>query len=379
MRISRLLMLLMLPVLSCALTAHLTAAGSLKAQHPVQSIRWDGTDTTWTVLVFPHTIFFPEAGPPGQYSIDDLVPDMRVAIIGPYYLGENTIYADIINFARDPRDGGNGSNHGGGHPFIGFITAVDPQNSMFVITRIEHQTQDRDVLIPQDCVVLDAPMGGELTPISFDQLYPGDPIMVHGTLQSDESILAEVIVRTDDWDQENRNFDSGTFEYFGIATDFFGPHYPHYYPGFRMFVVYESGDAEFTTVSKMMYPSGGMFQFPWGHLDFPPGALSEPIEISVSSQFMFWNTLDNIFFFQPHGIDFSVPVEIEIRYFNLDDINPDLVNLSYFDEDLGRWVLATHMIHYPEEHAFRGMIEHFSRYSLSTNNRPLEQLGQAVK
>ena len=377
----RIIHLLMLPMLVCAIPVLTTAAGMMMAEKPVMQNQSLDTDDAWVVQVFSHTIFFPEAGPPGQYHIDDLLPGMRVAVIGTYVLGENRIHADMINFARDPHGGyDSGSNHGGGGcPFIGFVTMVSPEDDIFEITRFQHQEHSGEVLVTDEVLVIDAPPGGGLTVISYGDLHPGDPVMVHGQLQDDLSFLAEIIVRSDDWDMHDRALNGATFEYFGVLMDFFGPHPPYFLPGFMMFKAYETGDEAFTSVVKTVGPMGDLFRFPWGHLDFPPNALDEPVQISVSSQFMFWNTLENVYFFQPHGLEFNVPVEIEIRYFNLDGIDPDLVSLSYYDEELGRWVIATHMTHYPEEHAFRGMIEHFSRYSLSTNNRPIQQLGQASK
>jgi len=108
-------------------------------------------------------------------------------------------------------------------------------------------------------------------------------------------------------------------------------------------------------------------------LDFPQGALNQNTEIVVTGDFMFWWTLQNIYEFLP-SMDFDIPVPIEIRYFNLDNINPDRVKLTYFDEEDQSWKLACHMTHYPDEHCFRGQVEHFSRYSLSTNNRPLQEV-----
>ncbi len=145
------------------------------------------------------------------------------------------------------------------------------------------------------------------------------------------------------------------------------------YEVFPMEIVFNSEDPAFNNYSKVIGPEGGVFHFPWGHLAFPPGALNEELIIRVNSEFIFWDSMINVYFFNPHGTDFNVPVELEIRYFNLDEINPDRVFLSYYDEEREKWVIAGHMDHHPETHCFRGFIEHFSRYSLSTNQRPIEQ------
>jgi len=253
----------------------------------------------------------------------------------------------------------------------GSISAINPDLKQFTVWVNAFQGESRPVTAIPGAVYLDAPLGGDIDVISFADLQIDDPIMIHGYKIADH-LKGIIFVRSEDWRSLPLEREPELIEIYGWIEDKWkGPN------GEEIIQVYIdtlSGDPNHQTFSAVIGVDGGRFNFPWGYLDFPQNAVDGDTQISVSGDFMFWWTLQNIYDFLP-GMEFNYPVDIELRYFNLPDgINPEMVSLSYYDEDLGKWRIASHMDHFEGEHCFRGSIQHFSRYSLSSNNRPLKGL-----
>ncbi|MBN1878585.1 hypothetical protein JW823_00565 [bacterium] len=326
----------------------------------------------WTVQLDHNTPFVPvDPDLPEPFFFDDLEIDHAVLVEGHISPFENLIEAEIVFVFTDvsqyPRFVG-GPPHGGERIF-GLVSAIDLQMRSFHVWTNEFQGELMDVAVVPNAEFWDAPIGSPMVPIHLWNLHPGDPVMVHGTMINDH-FFGNAFIRSMDWCTERSGSDDGTvMEVYGWINNIF--QHPNGEPVVSVNVDSMTGDPNHQSFSKIVGPAGGYVYFPWGYLNFPPGALEDLVNIQVTGDFMFWWTLENIYQFYP-SMQFNVPVEIEIRYFNLEGIDPEQIRLSWFDEITGTWRLACHMTHCWEQHCFRGQIDHFSRYSLSTNNRPLQ-------
>jgi len=329
----------------------------------------------WTVQVDGATIFVPTDGSlPDPFYYSDLQLDMPVIVEGMIANGSNLIYAQYVyvfgsmNKAAQMRKAPMLTDDS----IFGPVTLITPESLTFNVWVDEHQGDYMDILVLPGSQFWDAPVGLPRTPLnSIYNFCPGDPIMIHGYSYND-MYRGSVFVRSDDWFPGGNAFNSMEIaEVYGWVDNVYLSHHGNQFV--TVLVDCVTGDPNHQTFSKVVGPEGGYVHFPWGYLNFPAGALDESTNVVVSGDFMFWWTLQNIYDFQP-DIEFNVPVPIEIRYFNLENINPDRIKLTYFDEEEQCWKLACHMTHYPDEHCFRGQVEHFSRYSLSTNNRPLQEV-----
>jgi hypothetical protein len=325
-----------------------------------------GMEEIWMVMVTDWTEFIPFHSPPGDFSIYDLQVDMPVFVEGIFCGQPLTITAHHVFFGFFPPP-----KMGGHDPMSdaigGRITDIDYEGNLFHVAVDTPPPQPSlDIWMTDDTVMMEAFRYMPIMPIDFNALMIGDPIMVLG--YEEYEWTADVLIRSDDWMPESQVYWGPEFQIYGFIEDIYS-HGDRY--GIRVGIIEAPAASQYEF--EIGY-SGGRCEFPWGYLDFPPGALNQWQRISVSGDFVFWWTLQNVYLFEPHGISFSQPVEIEIRYFNLEGIDPDRVNLSYYDEDLGKWRVAGHMDNYPDEHCFRGVIHHFSRYSLSTNGKPLYYL-----
>ena len=327
----------------------------------------------WTVLTDHDTPFEPvDPGLPEPFHFEDLQIGYGVLVEGHFIPGENAIHADIIFVFTDipqfPHGVGGHPPHGGDRIF-GLVDSISPSGGTFNIWVNQYQGEMMDVHVLPDAQFWDAPIGQPLTPINLWDFHPGDPVMVHGTMSYDH-LFGIAFIRSMDWCPE-RSLEEGDteLEIYGWVDGVFI--HPDGGPTMRVHVDSMTGDPNHQSFSKIIGPAGGTINFPWGYLFFPPNALNDLVNVQVTGDFMFWWTLENMYQFYP-SMEFNLPVDIEIRYFSLDGIDPDQVRLRWFDEITGKWRIATHMTHVWEEHCFRGQIEHFSRYSLSTNNRPLQ-------
>jgi len=345
----------------------------LDAQAPLSVNYTRAEYEDWTVQVAPHTVFVPtDPTLPNPFFFNDLQLDMPVLVQGMPLPDQSVLVAEMVFVFSDMHQAAQwrGSPAGGDNSIFGTVSVIDPGAQAFHVWVNSFHGDILDVLILPGAQFWDAPVGDPRVPLNgpFD-FHPGDPVMIHGYTYND-MYRGSVFVRSDDWYPSGDGRESlEIMEVYGWVDRIFVDH--HGACVMSVWVDTLTGDPNHQTFSKVVGPIGGFVHFPWGHLYFPTGALQQLVEVTVSGDFMFWWTLQNIYEFMP-CMSFELPVDIEIRYFNLDGIDPDRVKLVYYDEDTGKWRLATHMTHYPEEHCFRGQITHFSRYSLSTNNRPLQ-------
>ena len=325
----------------------------------------------WIIHFDQYTSFF-DTENQIYLTINDLLPGMFAIVDGwpcqheMGFCAMNVLIGSRINSMTHPSGGGHGES-----PLIGEIVSLDLPDGSFKLLVDGYQNEMMQVLAFDDTRYYQAWSQGPITEINFWELFPGSPVMIHGFFQGDV-IHAEAVIVTNDWEisYNMRDDDSGV-ELYGYIED------TRFLPGSPLVIIVNvvrinhEGDTE---VFQTYVPvSGGSVSFPFGFLHFPPGALSEGQFISIEGSFKFWSTIRNSYTFSPEGLVFNVPVELELKYYNLEGTNPDLLNLCYYDEETGKWRIAVNMTHYPNEHCFRGDIEHFSRYSLSTNGRPLQQ------
>lgn len=327
----------------------------------------------WTVHVTPLTVFVPtDPSLPDPFFFDDLVLNMPVLVQGRLLPNQSVLTADVIFVFQSMNQAAKwrGEPANGDGSIFGPVSLIDPVNFEFHVWVNAFQGEILDVQVLPGAQFWDAPVGAPRIPLNGVQDFcPGDPVMVHGYTYND-TYRGSIFVRSDDWygsGQGRENLE--IMEVYGWVEHIFFDHHGVCFMAIHVDTL--TGDPNHQSFSKVVGSAGGFVHFPWGHLHFPPGALPHLEEITVTGDFMFWWTLQNIYEFLP-SMSFDIPVDIEIRYFNLDGIDPDKVKLVYYDENTGKWCLATHMTHYPDEHCFRGQIQHFSRYSLSTNNRPLQ-------
>jgi len=323
--------------------------------------------------VMASTVYIPLGEVPNPFYFEHLEVGQMVLVEGMPWSGSPGMNAYFIFvFGR-----GADRNDGNGPPapahLYGMVNSVDPGQKRFTIWVNEFQGESLDISVLPTAQFYDAPIGYPITGSSFEALNPGDPLMIHG-YRINDLYRGMVFVRTPDWFPEHvLGRDIEILEIYGWVEDKWIDQWDNRI--IRVEVDTMTGDPNHQTFRKTIGVEGGLFQFPWGHLDFPVGALNQQEEITVSGDFMFWWTIQNIYNFEP-DMTFDEPVAIELRYFNLEGINPNRINLSFYDEEMGRWRVATHMDHFEDEHCFRGEITHFSRYSLSTNNVPLEEFIQ---
>ncbi|MBN1356991.1 hypothetical protein JXA40_12085 [bacterium] len=320
----------------------------------------------WTVFVKEYTRFIPFGGPPGQFTIHDLDIGMPVLVEGCSGFNPLTITAQEVFFGHFPPN-----RHVGHDPMMdaigGIVTEIDTHLMEFqVLVQPPPGGPMIDLWMTAETAILEAFRSLPLFILNFQELRPGDPVMVMA--HDDNGWLVDALVRSDDWIPESQVLWGQHMQVYGFIEEIIYRDDRH---GIQLRFTQVPPTSQYLTV---LGPEGGRLEFPWGYLDFPCGALDHVQEIAVSGDFIFWWTLQNVFLFEPHGLEFNMPVEFEIRYFNLEGIDPENVNLTYYDEDLGKWRIATHMNHFESEHCFRGEIDHFSRYSLSTNGRPLYYL-----
>ncbi|MBN1551762.1 hypothetical protein JW979_09850 [bacterium] len=317
----------------------------------------------WTVRVRPYTHFIPADQPPGDFQFEDLQIGMPVLVQGWICQYPPVICATHVFVFFDgppPRNDYMSIVKGG------IIVDIDYVNGEFILETEQQMPEFRDVLVTMETRFYQAFLGDSLIEIPFDMIPNGAPVMVHGHREENNLIVAEGVILSDDWLPDyNHDWSEDIVEVFGIVDCI--DHYQH-----RMRVFVENLGSN-QTYSGFVNQNGGLVAFPWGHLEFPPNAVDEEYNIFISGDFMFWFTLQNVYLFGPEGLTFNEPVLLEIRYFNLDGIDdPERVSLSYYDDELGKWRVYTHMDFFPEHHCFRGYINHFSRYSLSTNGRPVQ-------
>jgi len=326
----------------------------------------------WLVFVTDFTFFHQFDGPADPVEFTDLEVGHIVYVDGmlldPLVL--EAYFVEIFcggsnwgDYTPDPMHGA----------VLGAVNEISYDDMWFTVLVNGYQGREIVMEVMPDAVIMEALPDQPLVDISFFDLNPDDPIMAHGYFVGD-MFLTEVLIRSEDWIPFNENENDEVCEVYGwIADIWLGPGNEWL---ITLFVETMTGDPNHQMFEKYIGFEGGIFEFPWGHIIFPRGALSYGEVIRVSGDFMFWWTLHNIYEFAPH-MEFNLPVEIEICYYNLDGIpHPDRVHLSYFDEESERWRPAAHMVCFPDEHCFRGSISHFSRYSLSTNSQPLQQVLQ---
>ncbi|MCD4655543.1 hypothetical protein K8T06_16605 [bacterium] len=325
----------------------------------------------WTIQVDSRTVFIPMDGDlPNPFYYDDLEVGKPVLVQGEPVYGQYRINAETVFVFSSMNQAAQKRNAPLGDSVFGPVNLITPSKLTFNVWVDASQGDYLDVRVLPGSEFWHAPVGQSRVPMNsiFDFL-PGDPIMIHGYRYND-LYRGSVFVRSNDWfSSESGRNDLEIMEVYGWVDNVY---YSQQGDQFVLVCVDTvTGDPNHQTFSKVVGPEGDQVHFPWGHLDIPSGALNISTEIVVSGDFMFWWTLQNTYDFQP-SLEFSIPVDIEIRYFNLNGIHPDRVKLTYYDEEAQCWQIACHMTHVPDEHCFRGQIEHFSRYSLSTNNRPLQ-------
>ncbi len=328
----------------------------------------------WTVQVMPGTVFFPMGDVPNPFSFSDLEVGQMILAEGIFWNGSPGLNAYwVFVFGPGGQRDINSQPSSLTDYIYGAVTRINPETMQFSVWVQQEQGECRTITALPNAVFVDAPPGEPLRNMSFFELLPGDPLMIHGYLVGDV-MKGFAFVRSFDWFPPTINREFETLEVYGWVEDRWIDFQGNRVLEIRIDTM--TGDPNHQTFTRIVDVQGDRFEFPWGHLIFPPYALNETTAITVSGDFMFWWTLQNIYEFQPE-MTFNEEVEIELRYFNLpENVDPNRINLSYYDEETGRWRIATHMTHHSNEHCFRGMITHFSRYSLSTNNRPLEEVIQ---
>ncbi len=334
------------------------AVSELSTGHTMHSAR----SGIWTITADAETQFYFWSGKVTSAGFADIQPGMQVVVYGNVCDPPDG-FCTFLVFLLPPYfpDLDPSPDYIAGH-----VTETDISLYRFTVRENISNFQMVEVVVPAGIEIKAAERGNPIVPITYNDLFPDMPIMIHG-FNYGSYFEADFIVRSHDWEPEyNQGCDFGNCELFGIIQR-----------------KYTEGDQQWlrVAVSKENNPGfyhadvdffGGFLNFPWGGLSFPMGAVMQPTTVWVSGAFQFRQTLANSYWFGPSGTEFHQPVTIEIRYFSLDGItDPDRVNLSYYDEETGKWRIATHMFYFPEEHCFRGEIQHFSRYSLSTNGRPV--------
>ncbi|MBN1295515.1 hypothetical protein JXA80_01965 [bacterium] len=372
MRLSGVIMMIF--IILCSGGLAVAASGWLRADAEPLSVNYMRTIMQdWTIEVTPQTVFVPtDPVLPNPFVFNDLTLDMPVLVHGHQIPGLSHLIAETVFVFSSPGQAAQLRTNPPQSPgsVFGLVSLIDPAISVFHVWEDGYAGQILDVLVMPGSEFWDAPVGFPRQPLAgIHELNPGDPIMIHGYRYND-TYRGTVFVRSSDWFPEDPGRDGlDIMEVYGWVDRVFLS--PYGDPVVAVWVDTLTGDPNHQTFTTWIGPDGGYVSFPWGHLFFPIGAINQATEITVTGDFMFWWTIQNIYEFSP-DIEFQVPVDIEIRYFNLDGIDPDRVKLVYFDEELEKWRLACHMTHFPAEHCFRGQVDHFSRYSLSTNNRPLQ-------
>lgn len=364
-----------LAVLAMVLIGTVSAGGGenqlLKSDELLSCGYERATYRDWSIYVSDATVFVPmEPGLPDPFTFDDLLPGMATMVHGFPYPGQNIVNADVVMVFMSMHQSIPHRNSPPCHDEVfGEVSYVLPDQSMFEIWANGHQGEYIDVKVLPGSEFWEAKNGDPRIPLNsiFDFDY-GDPIMIHGFRYQD-MYRGSVFVKSTDWFPQEKSSGFEIMELYGWVDNIYS--YGHGELYVTIWLDTLTGDPNHQTFSKSIGPDGGMVFFPWGHLNFPEGALNDVTEITVTGDFMFWWTLQNIYEFHP-SMNFNVPVDVELRYFNLDQIDPERVKLVFYNEETQKWQIACHMTHFPEEHCFRGQIDHFSRYSLSTNNRPLQ-------
>jgi hypothetical protein len=320
----------------------------------------------FTVFTTPQTMFYGDHHQP--VSFDDVTVDEMVFIEGRF--GESSFSMTAYDVHLSPPHGDPPRNQDPMTDHLcGPVTWIDNEARIFKVFRDTAQGEVRGVAVPPDVPIKQAYIGEPLIDIEFADLVTGNPVMLNCHYE-DDRIVADYVVRSNDWLPPESN-SSVSYDIYGYITFI----WPGPFQGFDIRIETMTGDPNHQEFSYYVGPPGGFLAFPWGYLDIPEGALSDWRTITVSGEFMFTWTLRNIYSFEPRT-EFLIPVTLEIRYFDLTGIDPDFVNLTYFDEETQRWRPAGMMTHFAGEHAFRGSIEHFSRYSLSVNGRPIEKVAE---
>ncbi|MBC8232861.1 hypothetical protein H8E77_25245 [bacterium] len=96
---------------------------------------------------------------------------------------------------------------------------------------------------------------------------------------------------------------------------------------------------------------------------FPSKCVSEDTLVSVER-----NTTDSKkveFFFEPHGLQFSKPVEIKLSWASLKDVEAEDLILYYYDDEIGQWVEETKAVWENNSKHCQLQIDHFSSYYYS--------------
>jgi hypothetical protein len=358
------------------------AAKNIMIAYPSASSRMGiNRDQEFQVVTTPETLFVRDQGP---CSFADILIGMPVMVEGRFPAdAPGVIIANTVHLSSHPPHD-NAANRSekplfeskakfamhGPNPMTdhvgGPVDSINEEESTFTVFMHEFAGQLAGINVPDDVPIRQAFIGEPLIDIDFEDLHPGDPMMIN-VRDDGDFFVATYMVRSNDWLPEGAANGLNYDLYGHIHEIWHGP-----LRGLTLEVETTTGEPNHQEFSFDVGPSGGMLYFPWGYVNIPEGALEDWRTITVAGEFMFTWTLRNEYSFEPRT-QFLIPITLEIRYFNLDGINPENVNLSYYDEESGRWRVAGHMIHYPEDHAFRGEITHFSRYSLSVNGKPVQQ------
>jgi hypothetical protein len=92
----------------------------------------------------------------------------------------------------------------------------------------------------------------------------------------------------------------------------------------------------------------------------PEGALSEETLMSIEVRTDGESCLE--FHFQPHGLQFNVPVEIQLSWATLKGFELDDLALYYYDEDSGELIEETEVVFDEKTKQAILSLDHFSYY-----------------
>ena len=327
-----------------------------QSDRAIASVGFRETTQQWRVLVDEYTLFQGPLGVGGDdFEFEMLMPGMMVMTLGNEGEEPYTLCATEVVFmgwnAATRADWGPGTSD----DLFGTVIDIDYDELHFTMNVDGYQNTMSSVYVSDSCDVIEAWMYQPILDIEITDLMPGDPVMIYGYGYGD-MISADVVVRTDDWAFSGTNRLDDELQLFGWVHDLL------IYPDRTELIVEVDslhGNPNHQSFTTFIDYWGGELFFPWGYMSFPVGAIDTGEIITVTGDFMFWETLQNHYEFFPAGLEFNSQVFIEIRYFNLEGINPNLISLSYFDENLQKWRIAAAMTHFPDEHCFRGYLEHF--------------------